>query len=179
MNFSTEHIEIPLRTIRPRFKVEVPFSSDEMTDRIKNELNKESSICKGKVISGFAIVVLPKKIQHYWSPQASVNIIKENNKVMLSVLYGPKPNIWTMFVFFYALIGFLTMMVSMMGLSHLSLGKSATVLYFVPVLIILFLSLFFVAHLGKKKSNKQMHILHEFVERCTGEKIDFFDLQTN
>ncbi len=75
-----------------------------------------------------------------------------------------------MFVFFYAVIGFAILVISIVGFSNLSLGNPGPILWFLPLLIIVFLSLYFVAHQGQKLGHDQMLLLHDFVEDSTGLK---------
>ena len=75
-----------------------------------------------------------------------------------------------MFVFFYSLIGVAVLFILIFGLSHLSLGKPAHILWYVPVLLGVFFTLYFVAFFGRKLGHDQMQQLHNFLESCTGLK---------
>jgi cytochrome c-type biogenesis protein CcmH/NrfF len=48
------------------------------------------------------------------------------------------------------------------------LGKSTTILWVVPLLVIVFGSLYFVAYSGQKLGYDQMVTLHHFLEKSTG-----------
>lgn len=56
------------------------------------------------------------------------------------------------------------MFIGVIGLSYLSLGKSTSMLWFIPVLVVIFLTLWLVAHFGQKLGHNQMVILHTFIE---------------
>ncbi len=105
--------------------------------------------------------------QHYWSLQLQISFEETENGTMMRGLYGPRPAVWTMFVFFYAVIGFAVLIVSMLGLSFLTMDKPVTILWAVPVLVIVFFSLYLVAYSGKKMGYEQLVILHQFIEGCT------------
>jgi len=158
--------DIPISIIRPRFKVEIQDSSEDLAERIKLGLKKSDAPCQGKVIKGHALLYLPESERHYWSPQLTLAF--PDNEDTLRGLYGPRPAVWTMFIFFYAVLGFATIVISMVGLSYLSLDKPAGILWFVPLLIIAFFTLYAVAYSGKKRGKEQMSILHDFVEEATG-----------
>ena len=157
--------------VRPRFKVETSFTVDELTEKINRALSKENSPCKGKVKYGYGTLSLPIHEQHYWSPQLSVTLEEDEKATIIRGLYGPRPAVWTMFVFFYALLGFAICIISIVGLSNVSMDKSGTILWLVPVLIILFLSLYLVSYSGQKLGHKQIEILYAFVEDSIGIKI--------
>lgn len=165
-----EHIKF--HRIRPRIRAESTFTPDHIYEVISENLEKSNPKIEGTVLPGFATISPSKADQHYWSPQLTMTIERTENGSLIRGLYGPKPHVWTMFVFFYSIIGFTTLIVSMIGLSFWSLDKDASILWFVPALILLFFSLYLVAYLGQKFGQKQMIYLHHFMERCLGERIE-------
>jgi hypothetical protein len=154
--------------IRPRFKIETTLSLDELTTKIQEGLDSENAPCIGHVYSGYAKFHLPQDERHYWSPQLNLSFETVDDKTILRGLYGPHPAVWTMFVFFYALIAFITVVILIIGLSYWTLDKSMTILWFIPLLIIVFGSLYFVAYSGQKLGYNQMVTLHYFLEKSTG-----------
>ncbi len=165
-NTSEDHLS--LQEIRPRFRVESSHSVADLTDKINVSLKKENASCIGEVDSGHGTLFIPKKEQHYWSPQLTLTLENTDNGSLLRGMYGPRPTVWTMFIFFYFLIGLATSIVVVVGLSFISLGKSGTILWLAPVLILIFLSLYLVAHFGKKMGKSQIAVLHKFLEGSTG-----------
>jgi hypothetical protein len=168
-----EHLEhIKFKRIRPRIRVETDYTPDQLSDLFKENLKQSGSKIDGTVMSNFISIEPLKADQHYWSPQLAITIEETEHGSLMRGLYGPKPSVWTLFVFFYSIIGFAAMIVSMIGLSFWSLGKDASILWLVPILILLFLSLYLVAYLGQKFGHKQMIYLHHFMEECLGERIE-------
>lgn len=129
--------------------------------------------CTGMATEGFASLQIPDKDRHYWSPQLSLMMEELENKegTLIRGLYGPAPAVWTMFVFFYALIGFALVVVLIIGFSRKSLGMEAPILWWVPVLLLVFLSLYLVSYFGQKLGHDQMETLHTFLEECLGLEI--------
>lgn len=157
--------------VRPRFKVETAYSVEEIVNQIKSSLKKEDSPIRGQVHVSNTTLFLPQEEQHYWSPQLSLSFEETEAGCVVRGLYGPRPVVWTMFVFFYSIIGVAILFISVVGYSYLSLGKSGSILWFVPVLLIVFLSLYLVAHFGQKLGHHQMVTLHKFMEECIGSTI--------
>ena len=93
--------------VRPRFQIESIFTGEELNDRINTEL-KNSESCLGSVMAGHVTLYLPVNEQHYWSPQLSLSIEDTENGCLIRGLYGPRPSVWTMFVFIYFIIGLAT-----------------------------------------------------------------------
>lgn len=166
------HVENPeFHHVRPRFRITVPYAKEELTQRIKQGLNQPNPPCRGEAGHGYVSLVLPTEELHYWSPQLSLSAQETDEGTILRGMYTPKPSVWMMFVFFYAALGFGTLVISIVGFSNWSLGKDATLLWLVPVLLAAFLSLYLVAYFGKKTGYEQMVTLHHFIEECIGQKI--------
>lgn len=161
---------LPPFAIRPRFRVEVPYSPEEILKKIRAKLSSDTAECKGKAVHGFASFRVHETERHYWSPQLSVMIeeLENGEGSLLRGLYGPAPNVWTMFVFFYSALGFLLLVVLLIGTSNLSLDEPATVLWWAPVLVVLLLSTYLVSFFGQKLGHDQMESLHTFLEECLG-----------
>jgi hypothetical protein len=163
--------ELPPFKVRPRFKVETSASIDDLVDRITNALEQEEATCVGGVHVMGGTIGLPYEDRHYWSPQLSLSFEQTEQGTIVRGLYGPRPSVWGMFVFFYAFIAIATMIVATIGFSRLTLGGSAGILWWVPVLLLIFLSLYLVSYTGQKVGKKQMITLHRFIEEATG--LDF------
>ncbi|HFC00501.1 MAG TPA: hypothetical protein ENJ53_06820 [Phaeodactylibacter sp.] len=168
-----ENVEdhLPHYRVRPRFKIKTTYTKEEIVEKMDTALNKEDAPCKGWVnIAGYGKLYMPQEEQHYWSPELSFSFseMDEEKGCTLSGLYGPRPAVWTMFVFFYFAIGFAAVAISIIGLSNLSLNKSGSVLWLVPILILTFLTLYLVAYMGQRLGHQQMVTLHQFLEKSTG-----------
>lgn len=151
--------------VRPRFRRSSPLSPEQIQERIKNALEETDVPCQGRLIAGHATLFIPKRDQHYWSPQLSLSFEEENSGTLIRGLFGPRPQVWTMFVLFYSTIGFAALIVLVFGLSYWSLGKSISILWWVPVLALLYLSLYLVAYFGQKLGKDQMILLQKFIDK--------------
>ena len=163
---------IHFKRIRPRIRFESELSSEEITSRIRNKLREGVFPCKGQVTAHFATIYPPPEEQHYWSPQLTITLEEQENKTLIRGLYGPRPAVWTMFVFFYSIIGFATLITAMIGLSYWTINQPAGILWIVPGLLLLFLSLYLVAYFGQKFGHKQLTRIHRFFEDCMGHEIE-------
>mgnify|MGYP000004362715 CR=1 FL=1 len=163
---SNDHL--PQYRVRPRFKIETNHPIKYWEDKIKTGLLEEGATCEGIVNPAFVTISLPADEQQYWSPQLTITMEETENGCLLRGLYAPRPTIWTMFVFFYSIIGFSIMTIGIIGLSNLSLNKSGAILWYIPVLVIAFLSFYLVAYFGQRMARNQMIRLHNFLEESTG-----------
>ena len=92
--------------IRPRFKTTSHLSPIEIQQRLEKRLQSHPNDCIGKVIPNYVVLKIPKKEQHYWSPQLSLQLEEsETADTVIRGLYGPSPNVWSLFTFGYASMG--------------------------------------------------------------------------
>lgn len=153
--------------IRPRFKSSIETTMENIPLHFKKALAKENAPCIGFINKNFGTLSLPKAAQHYWSPQLSFTFEESEeveNEIIIRGLFGPRPNVWTMFLFFYSIITFAILVIGIIGLSYWSLGKSILILWWIPVLSIIYASLFWVAYSGQRLGHHQMEILNDFFE---------------
>jgi hypothetical protein len=149
--------------LRPRFKKKVDFTIDEVKESITNSIKTNAEKCNGKIVDNHVILKIPLVQQHYWSPQLTLELQKENEETIIRGLFGPKPAVWTMFVFFYSAIGFLTLMGLIFGLSQMMLKMNPYGLWSVPIGGSILIGLFIISKIGQGFSQDQMHQLNTVV----------------
>lgn len=166
-SLNEKYIKVPedfdLIEVRPRFKLELKLSPSQIVERFNHYLALSNSPCLGQADETYATLFFGKDQRHYWSPQLTLMIEEEEEGSEVRGLYGPRPAIWTMFVFFYAVLGVLILFISVIGGSQFMLGKSTWVLWIVPVLVLVFLSLWLVAKKGKEKGRPEIIVMHHFL----------------
>lgn len=153
--------------VRPRFSLENSNSVDQICELFKTALSDPCTNYNGKVISGYVSIYPTPEHRHYWSPHLTISLEpseNDHNQTSISGLYGPSPEVWTMFVFFYAIIALALVIVAVIGFANLSIGESATVLWIIPILVLAFVSMFAVSYLGQKKGHAQVEGMYEFME---------------
>lgn len=154
--------------IRPRFKVETSLSIEELVTKIDTKLKAEDAVCKGYVFHGYAKLYMPIEDQHFWSPQLTITFENIDNTTIIRGLYSPRGTVWTMFVFFYALLAFAILVIGVIGISYWTLGKSTYILWWIPVLSAIIGFLYFVAYSGQQLGKEEILTIHHFLEESTG-----------
>jgi hypothetical protein len=148
--------------IRPRFHYQSPLAPEVLLKALEEALAKENSPINGLVIDQHVYLRIPYEDQHFWSPQLSLEVEATDSGSQVNGLFGPRESVWLMYIFFYALMGFLIMVVMIMGFSQLNLGLSARILWALPVLLLLLVMAFFTAKAGQKLGHDEMHLLYDF-----------------
>lgn len=155
--------------IRPRLKLHTRLSLRETVDRISLRIHRDKAPCRARIVHDHIILFIPPEKQHYWSPQLSLSLEEDESGTHISGLYGPRPAVWTMFIFFYSFIGFSLLFILIFGLSYLSMGKRADILWFVPILLLILLSIYRVARQGQNLGREEMESIHAFLMSCLDE----------
>ena len=152
--------------LRPRFKRVSPQHHEEILSEIDNLLKDPLTKINGYVVDHHVVLKIPEQDQHYWSPQLSLEVepLDEEEGSLIRGLFGPKPSVWLMFIFFYAVLGFISFVVMIIGFSQLNLGLSARILWLLPILCFLLIMVYFTARTGQKLGKEQMYELYHFLD---------------
>ena len=89
---------------------------------------------------------------------------EETNKTLLKGLFGPKPQVWTLFMFIHFVIGVSFLGFAALLYTNISLNESI----FFPLIMVVFLPLiwillYFLGKIGKDTGKNQMKKLHNFM----------------
>jgi len=165
----TERIEIPEHLgFRPRFNVITSLTPEEVVTSIKAILEQDDCPVKGEVIPGHASIELPQSQKQLWSPRLTITIesAPEGPGSRVRGMYSPEPGIWTFVMFLYTTIGFSIFVLLMWGSSLWALDEDASILWWAPVLCILFFAVWLSARIGQRLSSHQIGILHHQIEKA-------------
>ena len=103
---------------------------------------------------------------HYWSPQLHFRIEDDEfapGQTILAGLIGPKPKVWTMFVFIYAFFGTTGFFISMYGFSKWMLGEFSPFVWALPITFVFMLSAYLARRWGESLGHDQVEVLKQFV----------------
>jgi hypothetical protein len=151
--------------LRPRFKLEINKSNEEALKTIENTKDFQKDFVVSRV-DNHVFIRIPNKDQHFWSPQLHLEIDElDDSKSELKGLFGPKPSVWTMFMFFhFAVIG-LFVIVGVWAYSNWSLKTDYGLqLGLMAALVGVWFFLYFAGRIGKKKGADEMKQLCSFLE---------------
>ena len=152
-------------SLRPRFTINLQENSEELLQRFTNEFKKEDCVFLGNIVDSHIFISVSKKDEHFWSPQLHLEVIEETeNTSLLKGLFGPKPQVWTFFMFIHFVIGISFLGFSVLLYTRISLNKSIVFpLTMVLVLPFVWTILYFLGKIGKDTGKKQMKKLHDFM----------------
>lgn len=151
--------------LRPRFKMEFEENRQNLISKFK-DISKNKTSNFGIVISdGHVIIDIPAEENHFWSPQLSIEIeVIDEKSSAVKGLFGPKPQVWTLFMFIHFAMAFAFIGFSIMAFVKWTLKSDyETALMITLTLPILWVLMYFLGTIGKKSGNKQMDELHGFM----------------
>lgn len=152
--------------LRPRFQINLKEEREQVISIFKNTFKETSCKYTGKVVDGHIVIDIPKEENHFWSPQLHIEIEKVNEtSSLLKGLFGPKPQVWTLFMFIHfgvamLFIGFLIRLYVQWTLK-IDLTISFVIIICLPIIWFI---LYFLGRIGKSTGNNQMQELHDFME---------------
>lgn len=150
--------------IRPSFRIPLNRSADEvmalLRERLKGSRYAECSRSKGRC----ADIFLDEEARRLWSPYLSIQVEEGPEGALLRGRYGPHPEVWTLFMFLYAAVGFLALMGLMLGFVQWQSGMEAWGFWGCYVGIPGLALLYGVSATGQRLSAHQMEELRDRME---------------
>lgn len=165
MNEPIHNNKINRVLLKPRFKLELDKSKKAVLEKFKKDINKKDCKYCSKISDNHIFIDVPKEEAHFWSPQLQIEVVSgENDKTIVKGVLGPKPQIWTFFMFlhFATAVAFLVFLV--IFYVNWSLGKEHQIdKYMIIGLPVFWILLYFFGQSGKKLGYKQMVELDNFM----------------
>ena len=150
--------------LKPRFRIEVDQSESQTMDNLKKILNKEHCNFRSQIANMHVVIDVPQVDEHYWSPQLSVEVIKEDNKTIVKGLLSPKPKVWTFFMFLHFIVAISFFVFLVMFYTQYKLNQSYKFAMVMSIAMpITWIILYLVGQFGKKLGYEQMIELHNFL----------------
>lgn len=162
---STEEIRNSEFFLRPRFSLDLEESSETVLNRFSESFKKNETSFRGSIVDGHIFISVPVKEEHFWSPQLHLEVIEKSKETTrLKGLFGPKPQVWTLFMFIHFVIGISFLGFCVLLYARISLKESVVfpliMMIFLPLIWLL---LYFLGQIGKDTGKYQMKHLHDFM----------------
>lgn len=166
MSASVSHEDIPKTiALRPRFQRVMEFKKEAVLKAFE-AVKKDQQGYIITIVDDHIFIKLPKRIQHYWSPQLHLEVNEEGDKdSRIYGLFGPNPTVWTMFIFLHFIVATVFFVFGIWAYSNWSLEEDyALQVFFTLLTILIWFVLYFFGRMGRLKGKPQMHQLNNFME---------------
>ncbi len=156
--------------LKPRFAFNIDESQEFILNKFKTILKNENCKYCSKISGNHIFLDIPKEEGHFWSPQLQIEIDKdENNKTLIKGILGPKPQVWTFFMFLHFVVALFFIIAFVWFYVNWSLEKDFQIQkYILIALPIIWISLYFFGQSGKKLGYNQMVELDDFLMQTLG-----------
>ena len=150
--------------LKPRFKLRYSDPKQEIIEQFRVKLARETCPFPSKIVDHHIVIDVPEGTEHFWSPQLHVEVEEEEGATVVKGILGPKPKIWTLFIFFHFAVAVTFFVFFVIFYSRWSLGHDYTLSMTMCILMpVLWVALYFAGQLGKKFGYDQMQDLHSFL----------------
>jgi hypothetical protein len=150
-------------SIRPRFRLELPLRSLEIHTRLESKLACAGCPCRADVAGDHVEVTLRDDLRNFWSPHLSLEILEHPDGAVLTGLFGPSPNVWSMFLAAYAFLILCALFAGMLGLAQLTLGDPPWGLWIAAGSVLAGGGPYAGSLLGQRLAAEQMELLRCFL----------------
>jgi len=164
MNEPIHNDEFNRILLKPRFKIKFEASKEEILQQFKVSLGAEECRHKSQMVDHHIVIDVPEEEEHFWSPQLHVEIEEEGDETIVKGILGPRPKIWTFFMFLHFIVAVTFFVFFVIFYSRWSLDQEFTFsMIMCLVMPVIWVILYFVGQLGKKFGYEQMVGLHNLL----------------
>ena len=152
--------------LKPRFTMECSESKEVILEKFRKEFASNNFNFLGNIVDHHVIIDMSIKDAHFWSPQLYLEIEKKDqNATLIKGLFGPKPQVWTFFMFIHFAVALAFVIFLVVAYVKWTLDQAYT--FSVLMCLLMFVCwfvLYTLGQLGKKKGYEQMIILDQFMK---------------
>ncbi len=155
--------------LRPRFVLHSGKSKEEILVRFSEAQKQNEYQLVLKILDEHVFMDISAEKSHFWSPQLHLEILAKDQGADVKGLFGPKPQVWTFFMFLHFVVGTAFVGVAIWLYVNYSLEKSlALPIVLLVMLPMIWVLLYFIGRLGrdfgKKQMKKQYQLLLDVLE---------------
>lgn len=161
--------KVPIKTLRsrPRFKVYTLKTKEKFISKIQKHLARHEGKLDGYANGEVAMIRVVTDQDQYWKPEVQIRIEQdENNGNFLAVrgVIGPRPNVWTLFMFMYGFAGALFVTMGTFVLSEYIVKGESNWLWSLFLAAGIALTAFLASKIGQYISRDQLKTLYSFID---------------
>ena len=91
--------------LRPRFSIDIQKSREDLIALFQKEKGEQKKRFKLKIVDEHIFLDILPKDNHFWSPHLHLELVsEEETKTKVKGLFGPKPQVWTFFMFLHFVV---------------------------------------------------------------------------
>ncbi len=147
----------------------VQYPAQVVLDRLETMITAPPIGLQGKMHGHHIVLDVTDERAHYWSPQVNFRVEPDKDhpeQCIVAGLIGPRPNVWTLFMFIYFSVGTIGFFIGSYGISLAMLGSYSNFLLAFPIAIFFMLSAFLTSKKGERLASDQTEDLKNFIRKA-------------
>lgn len=150
--------------LRPRFKIDLDRDRQSVLRAFDTEKKNQDRFIITHT-DDHIFIKIPKEKQHFWSPQLELEVIQlEEHRCTVHGLFGPKPAVWTFFMFLHFVVITLFLGCAIWAYTRPTLDVPFVVqLVLMGILMLTWVVLYFGGRIGKATGTDQLRALYDFM----------------
>lgn len=150
--------------LRPHFDLYVGLPPDDVMIRLRARFEAGKRDWVGHSTGHHGQLVVPRAQRHLWSPWLTFDATEQEGGTLLSGRFAPHPSIWTMYMAMYGIVVFTMFGLGCFGLSQWMADEAPTMLWSLPIGLVLLAVLYASAFVGQGLTAEQMAGMRAFIE---------------
>jgi hypothetical protein len=142
--------------------------------RVRGLLLSAPARLTGKIIGDHIILDIVGEEIHFWSPQLNFRVEEseeEDGTTLIAGLIGPRPSVWTLFMFVYFGVGVGGFFVTSYGISRYMVGEFSWAVWGLPIAALFMLTAYQAGKFGERLGAEQVDMLKHFVREAVGAEV--------
>lgn len=169
--------EIDIKSIRsrPRFKIKTRLSKQDFTERLRKQFQIQNRVLGGYVGEELSVIRMRKDKQKYWAPQLQIRTETDEDNPKITIvrgLFGPRPAVWTFFIFLYILGGTVLTFFGMVWFVKSSLKIESNFTLWAWLGILILAGTYAAAKAGQIVSREHIKVLRDFMEKVVNDELE-------
>jgi hypothetical protein len=140
------------------------MEAEEVMERLEQRFDGHRRFWNGHITGKYAQLTVPRHHRHPWSPWLSFSSEDHEDGTILTGRFAPHHSIWTTYMAAYGSLGTLALGLGFFGVAQWMAGEPPTMLWAVPVCLVLILCLYGFAFIGQGLTAREMAYMREFVK---------------
>lgn len=149
--------------LRPRFKYIVHNSADESLKMLRRHFDESTYKFRGQFVDEYISIFVNPADDHFWSPTVSLTILQHNKGSVIKRMFGPKPNVWTLFALLRLAMITSAFFLIIIGLAQMFLEHEPVALYGLIPVFLLAVVVWIAGRVGQERGKEQMGLLKNYV----------------
>jgi hypothetical protein len=158
--------------MRPRFTVDVSCDAEAVVGALREHIANADPSLEGHFKGAHCVLGIPKARRYIYSPELDLAFepIEPDGSgpggVRVRCLLGPRPAVWTGFVFVYVVLALLGLGGGLYGVAQLSLGEPGWALFAPLAALALIGGVYGSTFIGQGLAATQMYELRRYLDQC-------------